>query len=111
MNAIGEWKCHSCGKNCLECEEHYCIMCEFGYWLDESGTVCVQWCASGSRYDDVTESNRCVKLDDDSTVLAVWDFSMTEAESYIHRRYTSSIDQDINGNRLQDTFELYGGSN
>lgn len=72
--------CTTCGKNCRNCDGFRCIECEFGFFLDHTKTVCIDYCPTGSVYDDLGESGACV-TDDQQYTLIEEIFQCTKATS------------------------------
>lgn len=52
--------CTTCGQHCTNCDNVKCLECEFGYHLDNTETVCIDFCPSGTVYDSLNNSGRCI---------------------------------------------------
>jgi len=108
-------KCTTCGNNCHNCTDTYCISCDYGYWLDHTGTVCINFCPTGSVYDDARESGMCVSTHGFYDIV---DYTFTCAEMsdmsdpMIQRRWDSgAVARPWDGHEPMWITVLYGGAN
>lgn len=113
---IVDGKCTDCGHNCHNCDSTHCIECDFGYWLDPTGTVCMQWCPTGSVYDTTTESGSCIRPSGywgliDLTFSEPTPAPNAELSPWIQRHYHSMGDATENGNSIMWDIHVYGGAN
>jgi hypothetical protein len=107
-------RCTTCGNNCADCDLNYCNMCEYGYWLDNTETVCINWCPTGSTYDDARESGKCV---DASGLHSIIDLSFecndfNVPSDFIQRRFRTTDSASVEfGNVASWDVRIYGGAN
>jgi len=101
-----------------------CLECEFGYWFDNTETVCIDFCPTGSVYDSNTNSGKCVTDGEDYDILDFVFDCVTPIENttdeVIQRYFARSSsaydidDYDDNGKGSDAacySYELYGGAN
>jgi hypothetical protein len=89
-------------------------MCEYGYWLDNTETVCINWCPTGTTYDDVRESGKCVTSSGLHSIIDLtFDCENPNVESpYIQRRYQITDSKQVEfGNYASWDISVYGGAN
>jgi len=116
--------CTTCGQNCSNCNMNTCLECEFGYWFDNTETVCIDFCPTGSVYDSNTNSGKCVTDGEDYDILDFVFDCVTPIENttdeVIQRYFARSSsaydidDYDDNGKGSDAacySYELYGGAN
>jgi hypothetical protein len=107
-------RCTTCGNNCADCSDGYCNVCEYGYWLDNTETVCINWCPSGTTYDDARESGKCVT---DNSMATLIDLTFdcedpTVYSPYIQRDFQVDLAGTLEyGNDYAETVYVYGGAN
>lgn len=86
-------------------------MCEYGYWLDNTETVCIDWCPTGTTYDDVRESGKCVSA---SGLHSIVDLTFDDGNSreYVERSWTVADSAAVEfGNMAAWDIRVYGGAN
>lgn len=108
--------CTTCGQNCHNCDSDHCIECDFGFWLDHTRTVCIDYCPTGSVYDDATESGMCVTENGNKALLDVTFLCADKSPSLdpvIQRNFFFENEggYELSGNAACYDFCLYGGAN
>jgi len=113
--------CTTCGQNCSNCDMNRCTECEFGFWFDDTETVCIDFCPTGTVYDAAANSGSCVTDAYQSDIL---DFTfdcvtpITDTTDEVIQRFfardSSPYDIDDEGRGSPAacySYELYGGAN
>lgn len=105
--------CTTCGNHCNDCTDKYCIECDYGYWLDHTETVCINFCPTGTTYDDAFESGRCVSTYNFYDIVD-YEFTCgdTTPDPMIQRRWDSGMVTRAWGHHEPMWITvLYGGAN
>lgn len=93
-------RCHKCGTNCSDCAINYCTNCHFGYWLDHTHTLCIDFCPDGTVMSST--HTRC----------EVQGSAATQVTYVFDKDYDSTvIDPVVQRSYSKHGLKLYGGAN